>query len=330
MTPTITGPEKRLLEGKRISPLEGTFEEFLSTIDRELSSVFRGVTAASVVPELPIAERFIVRNPGLNQSCFEFLENDVEYVRNGMAIDSLDDPRLFYRGLSPIWSAVDANLDVRRDVENTIISDTILEDPSDGRPRFYAIKGHAGSGKSVLLQRIAWEAAIAYGKLCLYMRPHGAMSFEALAELAKVVDERIYLFVDDAADHVSQTLLLLEKAAKSSIPLTVFVAERINEWNMACSDLEPYLEDEFEVRYLSAKEIEGLLALLEHNRALFRLAQFSEEERRAEFVDRAGRQLLVALHEATLGKPFEDIIADEYAEIRPDTAKSMYLGCLFP
>ena len=137
------------------------------------------------------------------------------------------------------------------------------------------------------------------------------------------------MFVDDAADHVSQTLLLLEKAARSSIPLTVFVAERINEWNMACSDLEPYLEDEFEVRYLSAKEIDGLLALLEHNRALFRLAQFSEEERRAEFVERAGRQLLVALHEATLGKPFEDIIADEYAEIRPDTAKSMYLGVCF-
>ena len=329
VTPTITGPEKRLLEGKRISPLEGTFEEFLSTIDKELSSIFRGVTADSVVPELPIAERFIVRNPGLSQSCFEFLENDVEYVRNGMAIDSLDDARLFYRGFSPIWSAVDAKLDVRRDVENTIISDTILEDPSDERPRFYAIKGHAGSGKSVLLQRIAWEAAIPYGKLCLYMRPHGAISFEALAELAKVVDERIYLFVDDAADHVSQTLLLLEKAARSSIPLTVFVAERINEWNMACSDLEPYLEDEFEVRYLSAKEIDGLLALLEHNRALFRLAHFSEEERRAEFVERAGRQLLVALHEATLGKPFEDIIADEYAEIRPDTAKNMYLGVCF-
>ena len=329
VTPTITGPEKRLLEGKRISPLEGTFQEFLSTIDGELSSVFRGVTAASVVPELPIAERFIVRNPGLSQSSFEFLENDVEYVRNGMAIDSLADPRLFYRGFSPTWSAVDANLDVRRDVENTIVADAILEEASDVRPRFYAIKGHAGSGKSVLLQRVAWEAAITYGKLCLYLRPHGAISFESLAELAKIVDERIYLFVDDAADHVPQTLLLLEKAARSSIPLTVFVAERINQWNMACPDLAPYLEDEFEVRYLSAKEIDGLLALLERNQALFRLEQFSEEERRAEFLDRAGRQLLVALHEATLGKPFEDIIADEYAEIRPDTAKSIYLGVCF-
>ena len=192
VTPTITGPEKRLLEGKRISPLEGTFEEFLSTIDRELSSVFRGVTATSVLPELPIAERFIVRNPGLSQSCFEFLENDVEYVRNGMAIDSLDDPRLFYRGFSPLWSAVDGDLDVRRDIENTILSDSILDEPGDGRPRFYAIKGHAGSGKAVLLQRIAWEATITYEKLCLYVRPHGTISFDALAELSKVVDERIY------------------------------------------------------------------------------------------------------------------------------------------
>ena len=124
------------------------------------------------------------------------------------------------------------------------------------------------------------------------MRPHRIIVLlKRWLNWRRVVDERIHLFVDDAADHVSQTLFLLEKAARSSIPLTVFVAERINEWNIACSDLEPYLEDEFEVRYLSAKEIDGLLALLEHNRALFRLAQFSEEERRAEFVEKAGKAI---------------------------------------
>jgi tetratricopeptide (TPR) repeat protein len=43
------------------------------------------------------------------------------------------------------------------------------------------------------------------------------------------------------------------------------------------------------------------------------------------FVDRAKRQLLVALHETTLGKPFEEIVEDEYRQIEPEEARLLYL-----
>src|SRR5204863_3722177 len=51
----------------------------------------------------------------------------------------------------------------------------------------------------------------------------------------------------------------------------------------------------------------------------------SREEQVAAFQERAGRQLLVALHEATLGQRFEDIVADEYLKIQPTEARSIYL-----
>ena len=329
VTPAMTPPEQRFWDGKRITPLVGTFEEFLSTLDNDLPSIFRGVTATPVLPDLPIAERFVVRNPGLSHSCFDFLENDVEYVRNGMPIEIFNH-RLFYRGYSPRWSAADANLDVRRDIEDTILSEVILDESSDGQLTFHVIKGHAGSGKSVLLQRIAWEAAITFGRLCLYLQPHGTLSFEALTELSEVIDERIYLFVDDIGDHVSQVLNVLEQARRASLPLTILSAERINEWNMTCTDLEPYLTEESEVGYLSAREIDRLLILLEEHHALFALEQLSTDDRRNAFVERAGRQLLVALHEATHGKPFEDIIADEYAEVTPSSCEGDLLRSLLP
>ena len=44
---------------------------------------------------------------------------------------------------------------------------------------------------------------------------------------------------------------------------------------------------------------------------------------------RAGRQLLVALHEATLGKPFEEIVVDEFSQVQPNDAKNIYLGICF-
>ncbi len=107
--------------------------------------------------------------------------------------------------------------------------------------------------------------------------------------------------------------------------LTVVTAERINEWNVACGDIAPLFTAEYELRYLSFKEIGSLLKLLEEHRALGTLEHMGQEERRKAFEERAGRQLLVALHEATLGKPFEDIIEDEYANIQPEEARRVYL-----
>ena len=50
------------------------------------------------------------------------------------------------------------------------------------------------------------------------------------------------------------------------------------------------------------------------------------DERVKAFKKRAERQLLVALHEATLGKPFEDIVFDEFERIEPPTARNIYLN----
>ena len=85
------------------------------------------------------------------------------------------------------------------------------------------------------------------------------------------------------------------------------------------------MSDEYELQYLSAREIDDLLKLLEQNRALGKLEGKTLEERRRELEQQAGRQLLVALHEATLGRPFEDIIKDEYDHITPEAAKHIYL-----
>ena len=328
VTPEVSAAERRFWEARRITPLIGTYEDFLTSLNSALPSAFRGVIAASTDSQLPIANRFVVQNPGLSETCRNFLGHDVDYVHNGMATEPLD-PRAFYKGMNGIWSAVEQNLDVRRDIEDSILLQSVLRDPTGGGSRFYAVKGHAGSGKSVLLQRLAWEAALSYEKLCLYLSPNGQLSFDAIEELAQVVNERIFLFVDDAGEHAAGLATLMERARSKRITLTVIAAERINEWNMSCEDLEPYVNNDYELSYLSHREIDSLLSLLDQHRALYRLQHAPQEERRQAFVQRAGRQLLVALHEATLGKPFEDIIADEYSEIQPAVAQVMYLGVCF-
>ena len=55
------------------------------------------------------------------------------------------------------------------------------------------------------------------------------------------------------------------------------------------------------------------------------LETLDTKQRQEALHEKAGRQLLVALHEATLGKPFEKIIEDEYDRITPPKAQSMYM-----
>ena len=55
------------------------------------------------------------------------------------------------------------------------------------------------------------------------------------------------------------------------------------------------------------------------------LKSLPHEKQVEQLSKRAGRELLVALHEATLGKPFSEIILDEYNSIPSLQARSLYI-----
>jgi len=118
---------------------------------------------------------------------------------------------------------------------------------------------------------------------------------------------------------------LLTTCRTRRFPLTVIGAERENEWNIYCEALESFTVQEFPIAYLSKDEVINLLALLERHMALGLLIEKSQSERVDAFLNRAERQLLVALHETTLGVPFEKIVLDEYERVKPREAQQLYL-----
>ena len=116
-----------------------------------------------------------------------------------------------------------------------------------------------------------------------------------------------------------------EVASQKNYRSQLLEAERDNEWNVRCADLDPLVSNEFPVRFLNEREIRDLLDLLEKHRALGLLENLTFPERLDAFVKRAERQLLVALHELTLGRPFEEILLDEYKGISSAEAQLLYL-----
>lgn len=324
VAPDADDAQVKMWEMKKISVLKGTLADFSSTLDLKVPKGKRALLAARPVTEHPFSERIAKAGSNFSDSCVSFLTRDVEYVKASTKSEALK-PSAFYRGMNPGWAAVEQKLDVRRNLADTITADHLLTTGERGQTQLLLIRAHAGSGKSVLLKRLAWDAAHEYNLLALYLNPHGVISAAALQEIIGLCNERVFLFVDNAGERIRELSALLAKIGPEGRMLTVIATERTNEWNIVGGAVAPFVTETYDLPYLRENEIDSLLNLLDKHDSLGSLKALSHEERRQELSEMAGRQLLVALHEATYGKRFEEIVESEFNEITPLEAQRIYL-----
>ena len=162
----------------------------------------------------------------------------------------------------------------------------------------------------------------------LWLARDGEPRADVLEELWSLTGLRVLLFVDHVSLHAEAIERMLYTLRARNVPITVIASEREAEWGTYCRGLdEAFTPTTHTLRLLSTREAEALVDLLERHRCLGHLAEKARSERIAAFMDKAqaNRQLLVALHELTQGRPFEDIILDEYERIHPEAARSLYL-----
>ena len=324
----MSDEEERFWAARRITPLLGTFRDFLTGLDTSLDPALRRVHLVTPASKHPITNMLIDPQSAISDVTSQFLETSASFVHQNLEVGTID-PSTFYRGYVDEWAPIAQHLDVRRNVEDDVLSDVVISDDAEHarRARLCLILDPAGSGKTVFLRRIAWESAVEYGKLCLYVRPHARINYEALRELQQRSTDRLFLFVDDVAVRAGEIAAVIGRARQEGLLLTVIGAERHNEWSTGASDvLEPLVTDDYDLRRLTNSEIEQLVDLLNKHDCAGRLSELSRDAQLAEFHTRAGRHLLIALHEVTSGKPFEDILLHEYQQIQPDLAKQIYLA----
>jgi len=327
VAPHMTPEEQRFWKSRRFTCIKSTFSDFMKQIDADIEKPFRKLAVLKIKREHPFFDDFPPpANAKPSESLMTLLNRDTEYI-NKRYKSTKADPKAFYKGYVVDWSPIIDELDVRRSMTDNIISETILSNEEDRSEsvELFLIKGHAGAGKSVLLRRLAWEAAVTFDKVCLSLKPTGYPEYDPLFELYNICKQRIFLFVDPLSKFIDIITKFVIRARKDKFPLTIIGAERNNVWNSECEDLKSFLTDFYEVRYLSENEIEKLIDLLTKHNSLGYLERLDHDARKEALAKRAGRQLLVALHEATLGKPFEEIVFDEYKSISSIAAKSLYL-----
>lgn len=325
VSPGIDPIEARYWATHRVTCVDATFANFLQSADRAVPTLARRIPADIGGGELSIRKHYRVAAATESSNLRSYLQADATHVHAGMAA-SPQKPAEFYRGYDRGWACILQNLDAKRSFSDSVLVDAVLVSEDSGRPsELYMLKGSAGNGKSVSLKRIAWEAGVTYDQLVLYANNPAGLRIDPLEEIYRLTGKRTLLFVDHVALVRGELLELLRASKARSVPLTIIGAERDNEWNIYCEFLEPHLRQEFSVRYLSEAEISELILLLERHNALGVLKDKAVNDRVYAFTKSAERQLLVALHEATLGAPFEEIVLDEYRRIEPPAARRLYL-----
>lgn len=323
--PDISDYEMRYWQSKRIVPIDMKFSDFLLKIDNDINTTNRKLSSLMSSSRSSLTKFYSVNDVVESDMLLSFLAEDADHVRPSIPTTPAN-PKMFYKGFDEGWGAIEVELDIPRNVTDSLVIEAVLTEENEREQvELFVIKGPAGNGKSIALKRAAWAASHDFEELVLFVKEGGCIHKEAIAEIANYTNKRIYIFIDRPAFKVDEISEMILFAQRNSILLTVITAERDAEWNVRCEKLDGFVTKEFHIRYLSEQEINMLISKLEKYDGLGLLKDYSDEERIRAFTERAERQLLVALHEVTLGKAFEDIVYDEYKRIIPAEAQQLYL-----
>lgn len=244
-------------------------------------------------------------------------ESDTPIVNlSDLSTEPYGEEREFLRGREPRWSDISTGFAIERDFDREMVTRLDAEDI-----KLIVLTGTAGSGKSTSAMR-----------LILHLRSRGAKCF-IVNEDSDLRSFRLRRAIDGTPvdvlfmpnlDRLGNTVPgILEDLAESS-PDVLIVTTARGSWYQG-RGLPRFIgqrEDAIEavVPNLADDDIEGLLDALDAANRLGVLKGKTRTQQRQIFAAKCGRQLLVAMIEATSGQPFDAKIESECQELDPESA----------
>jgi hypothetical protein len=293
ISPNISPIHEKRLSSLNIRGIRKTFEDFLrdlaalkaiSTFDRE--SVSRRVNP-HVAFGNPKTQKIIAQS-------FDFVSHSAEISPPMGPIRSA-----FHFGTEPNWHDIRQNLDAVRDIADQFVM-YLKEDASHFRST--ALLGAAGSGKTSVAMRCATTLAQLPATSVWFAKPASNIG---LRELIDVIEQdtqnRSYVFIDNCARQLQQIDTNVQRL-RGLARLTLVIIERSNAYYHKCGSIRALDPREFEMPDLDESDAVKILEKLKQHGNLGILRGRPMSEQISAFMERASKQLLVAMKEATSGK----------------------------
>lgn len=226
----------------------------------------------------------------------------------------------FLTGAEPIWADIQSGRAIERDVDEQIEKRAMEMLATKDAPRgLLLISGTAGTGKGTSLKRIA---------LTLSSEGHRVAWVDSLNSRSPLAIKRTMsserppevLAMDDPDIYGTElTSLVREVLLTEDHPLIIVAirSTRIDR-NFNTSQLSDFPLYEISMPGLTDKDIGGLLDALQRENRLGVLVDVKRPDQEKIFREKCGRQLLVAMIEATSGKPFREKIKEEFAQLEEE------------
>lgn len=321
LDPYMSDLKKEYWSSNNMDCRQQTLTQFLEEIPNEdqlLKSVARADSIISHI--IPSHER---PSPELEL----YLNEQLNYIRQTNSHENYNNT-LFYMGSSNGFDWLFNDLDFERTVFSEINELIYIDSEiTSNKFNFYLINGYAGSGKTVLLKRLAWQGIIVHNKPCFYLVEGGHLDIDMVIELIDLVQEPLYLFLENVLGMQSDIEKIYDYCTKKEFTIYIIGEARTNEWNNDSNRLDRIVEHYFDLRDLDNKEISKLIENLNNTSTSGNYNIMSDHDK-FNFIKRNNnKQLLVTLLELTHnGKEFSDIINDEYKGIYDRVAKELYLN----
>jgi hypothetical protein len=299
VTRDLALPRRDILRDLRVDWVQGTAEEFATEILPRLQ------------PEARRGFAFISQRSEDRASGFIPLVSQLAAERPTLRTEYL-------LGEEPQWSDLLSGRAINRSHDRDLLA--VAEEILGGvrQSTALAITGTAGTGKSTALMSLALKLS-AGGIPVLWIDRDSEVSAHTIRNRVRESREKMVLAVDDA-DLYGRDLagVLRDLVPNSKDFLLVFAARstKLDEMIAGASAAGDVEIHEHVVPPLTDADIDGLIQVLEENNRLGVLTGASPADRRRAFREQAGRQLLVAMIQATSGENFERKAHDEFEALQ--------------
>ena len=323
ITPTLSPVKKRVLKNSyNVHHIEATSEDFFSWLDQIKSKLpSRKEILKTTFPSLLDISEFIDSNVS-KKSIYNF-SNSFKRVPTEYKLKN--ERSAFLLGANPTWNDIHSQLDIPRTITTDIYDEvySFCTEPKDRElQKIVAVSGTAGAGKSTIVRQLGLR--LSRNGITVFISDSDTLArpFE-IFNILETINERVVLIFDNSSLMLHQLDQLVSEFAQLKYPPVILLSIRSNQLNKLNSMIDPTIIDYTHVKTpnLDDDEIRLLINKLDENNLLSRLKGMSDTNRFKEFKNRAKKQILVAMKEATNGMPFNKIIENEFEEINPLEAK---------
>jgi tetratricopeptide (TPR) repeat protein len=234
---------------------------------------------------------------------------------------------VYLLGAAPRWEDLFDDRDAPRtltpEIRALLDAEMAAEEP---RLKIAAVLGSAGSGKSTILRRVGLQQSQA-GRAVYVTNSESLPSPDVIRRVLDALPDRVILLFDNAEVVLPLLPEVVRELVRCSKPPVLLIASRTNDFDRLWGRFAQTNTEviEFHVPHLKRAEIDSIISILDREGLLGELRGLTNAERVKVFEDRAQKQILVAMREATTSKGFDLIIRDEFDKLVPEETKALYL-----